>query len=140
MKHTRLWIWLFAASAALNVLLYAQMIINNQKPPEAPIVKGTYARQEGGTLYRLAMRDDGYYCLYLAGEILELGRYVRVDENRLTLTAESPEELHGCSAFLIGETLYEILSDGSVQTYEKTVDIPYYDNVKPVWNDVANEK
>ena len=105
MKHTRLWIWLFAASAALNVLLYAQMIINNQKPPEAPIVKGTYARQEGGTLYRLAMRDDGYYCLYLAGEILELGRYVRVDENRLTLTAESPEELHGCSAFLIGETL-----------------------------------
>ena len=72
MKHTRLWIWLFAASAALNVLLYAQMIINNQKPPEAPIVKGTYARQEGGTLYRIAMRDDGYYCLYLAGEILEL--------------------------------------------------------------------
>ena len=140
MKHTRLWIWLFAASAALNVLLYAQMIINNQKPPVAPIVKGTYARQEGGTLYRLAMRDDGYYCLYLAGEILELGRYVRVDENRLTLTAESPEELHGCSAFLIGETLYEILSDGSVQTYEKTVDIPYYDNVKPVWNDEANEK
>ena len=50
MKHTRLWIWLFVASAALNVLLYAQMIINNQKPPEAPIVKGTYARQEGGTL------------------------------------------------------------------------------------------
>lgn len=73
MKHTRLWIWLFAASAALKVLLYAQMIINNQKPPEAPIVKGTYARQEGGTLYRLAMQDDGYYCLYLAGEILELG-------------------------------------------------------------------
>lgn len=35
---------------------------------------------------------------------------------------------------------YEILSDGSVQTYEKTVDIPYYDNVKPVWNDEANEK
>ena len=135
MKHTKLWIWLFAASAALNVLLYAQMIINNQKQPEPPIVKGTYARQEGGALYRLAMEEDGHYCLYLAGEILELGQYARVDENRLTLTAEDPEKLHGCAAFLIGETLYTVLSDGSVQTYEKAVDIPYYDNVKPVWED-----
>ena len=135
MKHTKLWAWLFAASAALNVLLYAQMIINNNKAPEMPSVKGTYARQEGGTLYRLAMQEDGHYCLYLAGEILELGRYTRVDGGFLALTAENMEEIHGCSAFLTGETLYTVLSDGSVQTYERTVDIPYYDNVKPVWED-----
>lgn len=135
MKHTKVWIWLFAASAVLNILLFSQMNINNRKQSEQPDIKGTYACETEGTLYRLTMEEDGHYCRYLAGKILESGRYAWVDENRCELTPEASEGLHGRSALIVGERLYEILTDGSVQTYEKVSQTPYYDNVTPAWWD-----
>ena len=140
MRNIKLWIWLFALSAILNILLYAQLTINRNKPAEQAQAAGTYEAYVDGTLLRYALDWEGNYCTYKPYDVMDVGGYEGLDENQIAFLSDEPQKSEAHTALLFGENLYVISGDGSVRKYEKTVDYPYYDNVPDVLTSRSGNK
>lgn len=131
-KHLSL---LLAAALALSLVgnyiqyfWYRESLAEASQPP-APV--GTYCTDRYGTtgLY-VVLDQQGNYCRYRQFKVLETGRYTCVDAQAGLYSLWEEDGAQLGLALLIGDSLYLVQMDGTVQAYPKADDVPGYINVR----------